>query len=61
MAAPDDLRRIVAGLPDATYDEESSTCLVGGAQFGWTRRERVHPKKTKVPRPDVMVVRAASL
>jgi hypothetical protein len=57
MATPDDLRRIVAGLADATYDEDSSTCLVGGAEFGWTWRERVHPKKTKVRRPDVMVVR----
>ena len=57
MAVRDDLRRIVAGLPDATYDEDSSTCRVGDAEFGWPWRERVHPKKTKVPRPDVMVVR----
>ena len=57
MADTADLRRIVGALPDATYDEDSSTCLVGGKQFGWTWRERVHPKKTKVPRPDVMVVR----
>ncbi len=57
MADRDDLRRIVSGLPGATYDEESSRCMVEGSQFGWTWRERVHPKKTKVPRPDVLVVR----
>ena len=57
MAERDDVRRIVAGLPGATYDEDSGTCLVEGTQFGWVWRERVHPKKTKVPRPDVMVVR----
>ena len=56
MAEPEDVRRIVAGLPGATYDEDGPTCRVEGRQFGWTWRERVHPKRTKVPRPDVMVV-----
>ena len=56
MAERDDVRRIVAGLPGATYDEDSAACLVEGKKFGWVWRERVHPKRTKVPRPDVMVV-----
>jgi len=57
MAERDDVRRIVAGLPGATYDEDTAACLVEGAKFGWVWRERVHPKRTKVRRPDVMVVK----
>jgi hypothetical protein len=56
VAERDDVRRVVAGLAGATYDEDSATCLVEGTKFGWVWRERVHPTKPTVRRPDVMVV-----
>jgi hypothetical protein len=34
---------------------------VNGRAFAWAWRERVHPKKTKVPRPERPVVPVASL
>ena len=57
MADLDDVRRIAGELADSTYDEDSATCQVEGTQYAWRWRERLHPKKTKVPRPDVLVVR----
>jgi hypothetical protein len=57
MADLADVRRIAIDLPDSNYDEDSATCQVEGTQYAWQWRERVHPKKTKVPRPDVLVIR----
>jgi hypothetical protein len=61
VADIDDLRRIALALPGATEEPGDPHFLVGGKQFVWTWRERVHPKRTKVPRPDVLVVRVADL
>src|SRR6478672_2211166 len=57
MASPDDLRRVALALPETSEVEGDPLFLMCGKQFVWTWRERVHPKKTKVPRPDVLAVR----
>jgi hypothetical protein len=61
VADQDDVRRIARTMPGAVeergrfaFSVERAGTLRG---FVWTWRERVHPKKTKVPRPDVLVVR----
>ena len=61
MAEPGDLRRIALALPGAVEEPGDPRFTVGGKQFVWTWRERVDPKKTKVPRPDVLVVRVPDL
>lgn len=61
MADRDDLRRVALALPDAVEEPGDPLYTVGGKQFVWTWRERVHPKKTKVPRPDVLVLRVPDL
>lgn len=61
MADIEDLRRVALSLPGAVEEPGDPRYLVGGRQFVWTWRERVHPKRTKVPRPDVLVVRVADL
>jgi hypothetical protein len=57
MAEAEDLRRIALALPEAAQTPGDPHFTVRGKQFVWTWRERVHPKKTKVPRPDVLAVR----
>jgi hypothetical protein len=57
VASYEELRSIAMALPLATEVEGDPLFLVAGKQFVWTWRERVHPKKTKVPRPDVLAVR----
>ncbi|HEX3004263.1 MAG TPA: MmcQ/YjbR family DNA-binding protein [Angustibacter sp.] len=61
MADRDDLRRVALALPDAVEEPGDPRFTVSGRQFVWTWRERVHPKRTKVPRPDVLVVRVPDL
>ncbi|MGN6300624.1 MAG: MmcQ/YjbR family DNA-binding protein [Angustibacter sp.] len=61
MAELDDLRRVALALPDAVEEPGDPLFTVGGKQFVWTWRERVHPKRTKVPRPDVLAVRVPDL
>ena len=65
MATQADVRRIALSLPGA---EEESGRFAFGVQvkgklkgFVWTWRERVDPKKAKVPQPKVLVVRVANL
>ena len=57
MTDQEDVRRIALSLPGAT--EEGSGYQVGGKQFVWTFPERVHPKKARVPNPEVLCVRVA--
>ncbi|WP_426566331.1 MmcQ/YjbR family DNA-binding protein [Angustibacter sp. McL0619] len=57
MATFEELRSIAMALPQTTQVEGDPLFLVAGKQFVWTWRERVHPKKTKVPRPEVLAVR----
>src|SRR5580704_10296178 len=53
------VRRIAASLPHATDDstEASLEFAVAGKGFAWSWKERVHPKKPRVPRLDVLAVR----
>ena len=59
MATRADLRRIVLSLPETTADETDSSYSVAGKSIAWTWRERVEPKKARVPNPDVIAVRVA--
>ena len=60
MATQEDVRRIALALPAAT-EEAGFTFRVAGKGFVWLWRERVDPKKAKVPNPGVIVVRVADL
>jgi hypothetical protein len=51
-----DVRRIATALPGVTEDGDSGTFRVDGAMVAWPWRERVHPRKPKVERRDVLVV-----
>lgn len=56
---PADARRLAAALPDVV-DASSETALnfqVGGKGFAWSWNERVHPKKPRIPRLDILAVR----
>lgn len=55
MADEDDVRRIAMSLPETTHEDLSYS--VRGKSFAWTYMERVHPKRARVPRPDVLAVR----
>lgn len=58
MADHADVRRIALGLPDATEgDEPLSFSVRAGAKvrgFAWTWKERVHPRRARVPNPAVL-------
>lgn len=59
MATQDDVRRIALALPGTSEDPSSFRFLVGGKQFIWLWRERVDPKRARVPNPDVLVISVA--
>ncbi len=65
MADQDDVRRIALALPETVEDEDhfGFHVLSRGKrrQFAWAWNERVVPKRPRVPRPDVLAVRVASL
>jgi hypothetical protein len=52
-------RRIAGGLEYArdACDERRLVFEVGGKGFAWSYLERVHPKKPRVPRLDVLAIR----
>ncbi len=56
MVSEDDLRRLALALPDAA-ESEPLTYSRAGRGFVWSWKERVHPKKPRVPRLDVLAVR----
>jgi hypothetical protein len=56
MPNQEDVARIALSLPGAEADESEFSFRVGGRQFVHVWRERVNPKKTKVPNPSVVVV-----
>src|SRR5712691_11710267 len=63
MANQEDVRRIALALPDTSEGEDHFAFSVRnkGKQKGfvWAWNERIEPKKPKVPRADVVAVRAA--
>jgi hypothetical protein len=63
MADHDDVRRIALSLPDTVEEEDrfGFSVVVKGKHKGivWTWYERIDPKKPRVARPDVLVVRVA--
>jgi hypothetical protein len=68
VATRDDVRRIALALPETVETEDRSGFRVrnkasksGTKPFAWTWHERVTPGQPRVPRPDVLVVRVASL
>jgi len=63
MATQDDVRRIASALPGAEgAGLEWSVTKKGKARgFIWVWKERVHPKRPRVPNPEVLAVRVADL
>jgi hypothetical protein len=61
MASQHDVRQIALSLPETTESEKEFGFRVDGRQFVWIWRERVDPRKTKVPNPEVVVVHVADL
>jgi hypothetical protein len=66
MADLDDVRRISLSLPGASEgdgNQISFSVLNKGKQrgFAWVWLERIDPKKGRVPNPDVIAIRTASL
>jgi len=59
VARWDDVRKIALALPGVTERQDGFGFSVGKKQFCWAWNERVHPKKPRVPRPDVLAVRVA--
>ena len=64
MADREDARRIALALPgtlEATDHFGFSVDHNGKAKgFAWAWNERIHPKKPRVPNPDVLAVRVAN-
>jgi len=65
MATQADVRRIALSLPDtqeSKTDFAFSVLNKGKAKgFAWVWKERVDPKKPRVPNPEVLAVRVANL
>jgi hypothetical protein len=59
MATRGDVRRIVLSLPEAS-EADGFSFAVGGKSFAWPWLERIHPKRARVPNPDVLAVRVAN-
>src|ERR1700716_1351574 len=63
MADQDDVRRIALALPDTSQAEDHFAFSVANKGkekgFVWAWNERVHPKKPRVPRADVVAIRVA--
>jgi hypothetical protein len=65
MADQNDVRRIALALPQTSEANGHFGFSVANKgkqkQFLWTWNERVEPKKPRIPRPDVLVVRVSDL
>ena len=53
------VRRLAAALPkvDDRSDDRHLAFEVGGKRFAWSFNERIHPRKPRVPRLDILAVR----
>src|SRR4051812_26534120 len=69
MADREDVRRIALSLPETSEAENDFAFSVRDRGkdrgkdrgFVWSWKERIHPKKARVPRSDVLAVRVADL
>ena len=65
MATQADVRRIALSLPGAVERSEPFAFSVQNKdklrKFSWVWKERIHPRKARVPQPRVMALRVASL
>jgi hypothetical protein len=65
MATQSDVRRVALALPGTSESDVdfAFSVLVKGKWKGyaWVWKERVDPKKSRVPNPDVLAVRVANL
>ncbi len=65
MADQDDVRQIALSLAETVEAEDRFAFSVRNKDklkgFAWVWYERIEPKKPRVPRPDVIAVRVASL
>lgn len=64
MATQDDVRRIAPTLPETQVegDPKFGVSVRAGAKdkgIAWEWSERIHPKKARVPNPEVLAVRVA--
>ncbi len=63
MASQDDVRRIALALPEAVEEDGhfAFSVMNRGKQkgFAWVWRERIHPKKARVPNLNVIALRVA--
>ena len=66
MASPEDVRRVALSLPGVSESDSDFAFSVewpnGKAKgFAWSWKERIEPKKPRVPNLDVLAVRIADL
>lgn len=65
MATQDDVRRIALDLPGTSESENHFAFSVHNRGkekgFVWAWNERVHPKKPRIPNPDVVAIRVADV
>ena len=59
MASRVVLRRFALSVPNTWTENDGFSYGVAGKAIVWTWLERVHPKKGRVPNPDVIAVRVA--
>jgi hypothetical protein len=65
MATQADVRRIARSLPGTIEENDRfAFCVRNKGKdkgYAWVWRERIHPKKVRVPNPKVLAVRVADL
>lgn len=60
MIDEEQVRAIARSFPRATEDPGSAHFKVSGRGFAWPYPERVHPKRPRVERRDIFVIRVES-
>lgn len=59
MATQDDVRGIALALPATAEGSDGFSFAVEGKAFVWAWRERIDPRKARVPSTEVVAVRVA--